>query len=142
MNVNRIAWTFAALFAVALSVGATCCFAETLNANVPFKFQVQDQQFPPGDYTITHLENGGGNPVLLLRNWEAHKSTLLVPIGRSAKSGNDTPRIVFHCGEEGCALSEIWGAGGAGGLTVPQPRNAGRSERTSLVYLTRHKSGH
>jgi len=142
MKTNRIRWSLLAFTAAVLSAGAARSFAEKLTAEVPFKFQVQDQQFPPGEYTISDLPGASGTHVLLLRNWEARKSTLVLPRSLEANSGASRARMVFKCRDGNCALSEIWGATAGGGITVQPPREYEHAERTSFVYLTRQKSGH
>ncbi|MBZ5625881.1 MAG: hypothetical protein LAQ69_45410 [Acidobacteriia bacterium] len=141
MRINRIKLNVAAVMAAAVSFGAARSFADTLTANVPFKFHVQEQQLPPGEYTVSQISNNGV-PVLLLRNWEAGKSRLIVTRNAIDYSTDRRPRMVFQCGEGGCVLSEIWGATSGGGVAVSPPRNSDRSERASFVYLSRQKNGH
>jgi hypothetical protein len=127
----------ASLLAGFLSFGAIAVSAQTsLRATVPFSFQLPHAQMPPGDYTVQQLSPG--SPMIVFRNWRANKGAMVMTSGLIGDSRNESPRLVFRCAGNQCALSEVWGALPEGGVRLPPPRVSPRDkEQLSVVYMER-----
>ena len=140
MRINRVSMNIAATIVASLNLCAGRGFGETMIANVPFQFQVQDRQLPAGKYFVTDASNSSA-PVILLRNLSTNHGIFILPQAAIAPGANRTPRMVFQCGEETCILSEIWGATAYNGAAIMPPRHPKETDHPTLVYLTRPKNG-
>jgi hypothetical protein len=119
--------------ATAVFLGTTAFGQTTMHANVPFAFHVTGGGVDAGHYDI-RLANGGSGKVVTVYNNDSHRAALAVTIQLTAKPGEAIrPRLVFHCGDTGCALSEVWTADGGYGLRRVRP---GAHEYLSSIPLT------
>ena len=108
--------------ATAVFLGTTAFGQTTLRADVPFAFHVPGGGVDAGNYAI-HLENGANGKVVNFYNHDSHRSALAVTSRLFAKSGEAIqPRLVFRCGDTGCALSEVWTLDGGYGVSQGKPR--------------------
>ena len=130
-------WNCAILAATLMSFGAAVGSAQTITANIPFGFHITNTEMPAGLYSVKQL--GNGSPVLLLNNWRAGKSAMVVASPVSA-SGDTRPRLIFLCGEY-CTLTEVWGATSYAGVQVPSQRKPRNGERLTVVYFGRNGAG-
>jgi len=129
----------AILAAVLMSFCAAAGWGETISANVPFGFHVNNKELPAGEYSVKQLQPG--SPVLLMSNWQAHKSAMVLAYPFSAPAGSH-PRMIFRCGDHGCSLAEVWGATSSAGVRLLPPRpSAKERERLAVVYFQRKGSG-
>jgi len=140
MRINKVSLNVAAGMVASLSLFGGSGFAETMIANVPFQFQVQNRLLPAGKYSVSNAPNG--DPfVILVRNWTTRQSVFILPLTGITPGANNKPRMVFQCGEDNCFLSEIWGATPGRGAVVAPPRHSGQPEKITQVYLAPQKSG-
>jgi hypothetical protein len=105
------------LFAASALFLGTTAFGQTLKATVPFSFSVPLGGVAAGNYTI----NLDGNSSKTVRLYNVDTKQAVVAITQRAGGGPadpNYPHLIFRCGEEGCALSEIWTPNG--GYAVPQ----------------------
>jgi hypothetical protein len=98
---------FFLIAATAVFFGTTA-FGQTAKAVVPFAFSIPGGDVAPGNYVI-NLDTHNGGKVVRLYNADTHQGALAITFkagGGPAEQGE--PRLVFRCGGEGCALSEVW----------------------------------
>jgi hypothetical protein len=122
------------VFAATAAFLGTAAFGQTtLRADVPFAFHVPGGGVDAGNYLI-QLENGGIGKIVTVYNHDSHRSLLAVTFRIDAKPGEAIrPRLVFRCGDTGCALSEVWTLDG--GYGVPQGK-ASAHEYLASIPLT------
>ena len=103
--------------------GQTTAFGQTtMRADVPFAFRISGGGVDAGNYLI-QLENGGTGKLVTVYNRGSHHAALAVTFQLAAKPGEAIrPRLVFRCGDAGCALSEVWTTDGGYGVTQGKPR--------------------
>ena len=124
----------AVLLAGVISFGAATGRGQSLKATVPFSFQTANAEMPPGKYSVHQFSSG--SPVIVLNNWAAHKSDMIMTTGRIGNSSDARPRMVFQCSEGHCTLAEIWGATSGGGVRLsPAPLKPRDRERLAVVYF-------
>ncbi len=111
------------VFAATAVFFGTAAFGQTtMRADVPFAFHVPGGGVDAGNYVI-HLENGGNEKIVNFYNNDSHRSALAVSFRLFAKPGEAIrPRLVFRCGDTGCALSEVWSLDGGYGIPQGKPR--------------------
>jgi hypothetical protein len=130
--INRL-FVFAA---TAVFLGTTAFGQTTLRADVPFAFHVPGGGVDAGNYVI-HLENGGIGKLVTVYNNGSHRSALAVTFQLNAKPGEAIqPRLVFRCGDTGCALSEVWTLDG--GYGVPQGKPGAHEYLASVPLTAQH----
>jgi hypothetical protein len=124
---NRVLMTAA----LAAAVAGTAWAGEPLKANIPFAFSAGGTKLPAGEYTIgQHDPHFQG--VIAVRN-KATGDFVLAHSAFPITSGRDDNRLVFRCGEHGCALTQVWN--GTSGLEF-KPRVAASSEdRVAVVPM-------
>ncbi len=110
------------LFAsTALFLGTTAFGQTTMKADVPFAFNIPGGAGEASGNYVINVDANGGTKVLRLYNVDTHHSTLAITFAAGGGPGEKVdPRLVFRCGNEGCALSEIWTLNG--GYTVAHGR--------------------
>src|ERR1700722_8957077 len=122
-----------AFAATAVFLGATAFGQTTMRADVPFAFHITGGGVDAGRYDI-RLENGGIGKIVTVYNNDSHRSALAVTFRLNAKPGEAIrPRLVFRCGDTGCALSEVWTVDGGYGLPQVKP---GAHEYLASIPLT------
>jgi|HubBroStandDraft_6_1064221.scaffolds.fasta_scaffold383093_2 hypothetical protein len=125
-----------AFAATAVFLGATAFGQTTMRADVPFAFHITGGGVDAGRYDI-RLENGGIGKIVTVYNNDSHRSALAVTFRLNAKPGEAIrPRLVFRCGDTGCALSEVWTVDGGYGLPQVKP---GAHEYLASIPLTAHQ---
>jgi hypothetical protein len=130
----------AVLLAGVIVLGAAPGRAQTLEANVPFAFQTSNAKMPPGVYSVRPLQSG--SPAIVLNNWDAHKSDIILTVPVGGLSSDTRPRLIFQCLENHCALAEIWGVTSGGGVQLLEPRAKSKNrERLAVVYLQGKPAG-
>ena len=107
-------WSLVVLSLFLNSTGASA--QSVAKADVPFAFKVGKAQLPAGCYEITH-ENWSK---IIIRNCKTGEAALS-PV-RQEHPGKASPRLVFYHLDNQYFLTEIWGAAGRAGMTVPAPK--------------------
>ena len=101
------------MFAAAAAVSAAPALAQNMNlkAEVPFAFHAGSSVLPAGTYRIMQESGATSGVIYTLKNLASEKSILVVANSRVYSKGGAVkpPQMVFQCGREECALSEIWG---------------------------------
>lgn len=100
------------LLTLPLATGLLCAAANASaqtaeRATIPFAFSANHRQLPAGTYEVRRLSDG----VLSLCNLETGRTQLLI-VRREDERGVETRgRLVFHHGETGNSLMQVWIAG-------------------------------
>jgi hypothetical protein len=104
-----------ALGAVAL-LAATGLQAQTVTANIPFDFTVQSMTLPAGQYSLEPLSTS--SHVIAIRNVESRKSIAVLTEPVSANP-TEPGKLIFHCYNDRCFLSEVRTSNGPRGYLAP-----------------------
>jgi hypothetical protein len=95
--------------------------SQTLQAHVPFAFQMQHKDFAAGNYWLTYSMN---NHILYLRNMDqsSRAGFFLVSPTSDSRNASRHAKLVFTCYSNTCNLAEIWQGGdhNRAGLEVPR----------------------
>jgi len=122
--------------ATAVFFGTTAFGQNPMKANIPFSFSVSGGASAAGNYVIDMDAHNDGK-VVRLYNVDTHQSTVAITF--SAGGGpleQSNPRLVFRCGDEGCALSEVWTPNGGYALVHTKIRP---HEYLASIPLTIHQ---
>jgi hypothetical protein len=116
-----------------LAVSLTSAFAQSsqmLTVDLPFAFQVNNQQFPAGHYRVSV---DAGHPAVMLQNVKSKQSVFSIssPL-RSAKI-RESASLVFTRYNDRYFLSQIWMTGTDSGRGLPPSR----AERELAVRLAK-----
>jgi hypothetical protein len=120
---------------------------QMLIANIPFGFRTAGTTLPSGKYEIvTGL--GTSTDMARLYNVESKKAILVVfngPVYQPVNGSTKPARLVFRCGEAGCALAEVWPSSTSQGWRLHQPRISSRPQEelstVTLPMLAANKQG-
>jgi hypothetical protein len=69
--------------------------SRTLEAKVPFAFEVGDKTMPAGNYRIESMPTGAGS-LQVIRSANGDVRVTLSTIAIPAKNGNSEPELIFH----------------------------------------------
>jgi hypothetical protein len=105
---------------LSLLLVAASAFAQTgtVRANIPFKFVVDKQALPAGEYTITKLGQSG--TVTAIQRDGGKEVKLVVPNNLESLKAADKTKLVFRCYGDRYFLSEIWIEGSQTGRKLPK----------------------
>ncbi len=102
------------LFAATAVFFGTTAFGQTaMKAGVPFAFSIPGGAGEAAGNYVINLDANGGGKVLRLFNTDTRHAAVAITFsagGGPVEQGN--PRLVFRCGDAGCALTEVWTANG------------------------------
>jgi len=132
----KTSWSSVLLTAAVLAVGTATVNAQTrVTAEIPFAFQTLDGMHPAGHYQITRAAQG--LEAIRLTNLDTQTTTMSVGVLGGA-SGDQRPRLVFHCGDSGaCRLAGMWTGDGQAWTFAANRKKAAEAERVAVVYLHR-----
>ena len=102
------------LFAATAVFFGTTAFGQTpMKAGIPFAFNIPGGASEAAGNYVINLDTHSNGKVLRLYNVDTHHGALAITFsaGGGPREQRD-PRLVFRCGNEGCALSEVWTANG------------------------------
>lgn len=78
-----------------LMAGECRAQSRTLEAKIPFAFEVGDKAVPAGDYRIESMPTGAGS-LQVIRSADGDVRVTLSTIAIPAKNGNSEPELIFH----------------------------------------------
>jgi hypothetical protein len=116
-----------------LAVSLTSAFAQSsqlLTVDLPFAFQVNNQQFPAGHYRVS-VE--AGHPAVMLQNTESKQSVFSISSPLRGEKIREKASLVFSRYNDRYFLSQIWMTGTDSGRGLPP----GRAERELAVRLAK-----
>ena len=108
-----------------LAVSLPSAFAQPsqmLTVNLPFAFQVNNQQFPAGKYQVTA---DAGHAAVLLRSVDCKRAIFSLSTSIQSEKTREVPSLVFKRYDDRYFLSQIWLPGSNHGRGLP----ASRAER-------------
>jgi hypothetical protein len=126
----------------ALLAAATTGSAQSLKAEIPFKFEANGARMQPGSYQIRMNHNRSGASTLHILNFDDRRSIFAMPRSvdrpaRTAANGSDAV-LSFECTDGRCALARIWdGSTSLYTFATPKP---GAATRLATIVL-RHDRG-
>jgi hypothetical protein len=85
--------------------------APTTLAKIPFAFQVNNKTMPAGEYQITRAFESSDAAQQIRRN-DTGAGAFLPTMVLYHTGGNTKPKLVFHCYDQECFLSEVWSGDG------------------------------
>jgi len=105
---------------LSLLLVAASAFAQsgTVRANIPFKFVVDKQALPAGEYTLTKL--GVTGSITAIQRDGGKEVKLVMPNNLETLKPADKTKLVFRCYGDRYFLSEIWVAGSTLGRKLPK----------------------
>jgi hypothetical protein len=105
-------------FYAAMLLAASACIAQTEGdfvAVIPFPFVAAEHTLLAGRYIVSPVNQN------TLRIHESRGPGILVPTHAAQRSESDnSSKLVFHCYEGTCFLSQLWVAGNDRGKEVPR----------------------
>jgi hypothetical protein len=105
-----------------LAVSLTSAFAQSsqmLTVDLPFAFQVNNQQFPAGHYRVS-VE--AGQPAVRLQNVESKQSAFSISDPIQSGKTREVASLVFTRYNDRYFLSKIWMTGTDSGRGLPPSR--------------------
>jgi hypothetical protein len=124
------------LFAATAVFCGTTAFGQTAKADVPFAFSIPGGTVAPGNYVV-NLDTRNGGKVLRLYNADTHQGAVAITFKAGGGPAEQREsRLVFRCGDAGCALSEIWTANGGYAIAPVKVR---QHEYLASIPLTIHQ---
>ncbi len=130
------------LTAAAMALGMTASAASegSFKAEVPFAFQIGSQKYAAGQYEATVNIGTGGFRMLVIMQAGSGRSKVAMTTGivspESANSDSSTPKLVFRCGDNGCALAQLWTGQSPIGMMFRAPRPvAAGTQRLAVVRM-------
>ncbi len=122
------------LLAASVAFGGANVWGQDLVAHIPFNFRTTHAVMPAGTYRVSRPSNMNG-AVLLLTNWKAQRRVFVLVQSGATEIDRLPPRMMFQCGEDGCALSQIWDASDTGYVFRTPPVRTEEGERIAVVYM-------
>jgi hypothetical protein len=105
-----------------LAVSLTSAFAQSsqlLKVDLPFAFEVNNQQFPAGQYKVS-IE--AGHPAVMLQNVKSKQSVYTVSSPIQGEKIREVASLVFTRYNDRYFLSKIWMTGTDSGRDLPPSR--------------------
>jgi hypothetical protein len=122
--------------ATAVFFGTTAFGQNPMKASIPFAFSIQGGAAAAGDYVI-NLDTQSSGKVVRLYNVDTHHAAVTLTVAAGGGIAEHIqPRLVFRCGDEGCALSEVWTANG--GYALPQRKIRAHEYLASIPLTVNH----
>jgi len=124
------------MIAAAFLAVATVASAQTLTADIPFAFRAGGKTMPAGAYRVELA--GPIHEIVILRNFEARESALLISNGPEVATKDSKPKaapsLTFECGAVRCSLVSLWAGFSGPGLSFAHP-NLRPNERAQLMEV-------
>lgn len=114
---KKLAITLVGVLSLLLAAGSAWAQNETVRANIPFGFTVNEQALPAGVYTITSADRG--NTMLLIRG-DGQSAIVLAQHAQKLQAPDKTKLVFRSYGGSRYFLSEIWREGDSNGRRFPK----------------------
>jgi hypothetical protein len=121
--------------AVVAAFAPTISHAQTsTKAEVPFAFQAGEKTMAPGNYEIRRMQIGAGTEQIVQEAGTNNRSFLSVKyVERDVPDGS--ARLVFHCYNHDCFLSEVWSGNGLGWKLFESHREKELAQNSANIQL-------
>ncbi|PWU02199.1 MAG: hypothetical protein C5B51_21325 [Terriglobia bacterium] len=117
--------------AAGLAVAATAASAQVLTAEIPFSFTMGSEKLmQPGNYNFRSNAH-----IWSIRNNDSHKAALAMSYAATHTTQAATPKLVFHCRTNSCALYAIEIGGGDGALFLEPRRSKADADELAHVVI-------
>jgi len=107
---KRSRFFISSVFAASILLSSALAQTGTVRATIPFKFTVDRQVLPAGDYRLSI----NGAMLEVSRVGEAGVAKVLTNPTRGEASQTGPSRLIFHCYASRCFLSQAWIGGTQG----------------------------
>jgi len=100
--------TFAA---AALLAAAATLSAETLKAEIPFRFDAMKAPMQPGAYSLSVSYGSSGHATIRFLSLDDRRSVMTIPMTVSQShtgKSEGNPVLTFQCTDGRCQLAKIW----------------------------------
>ena len=131
--------------AAILVVAAGAASAQTLKAEIPFKFWAGSTVMAPGSYRVTAISMLSGGPAIRLNTADGQHPVLLMPVAegdpQKTWQAEGNPVLAFECTASHCSLATIWTGPFTPAYRMPG-RKLGKDEpvRTALIEMHPEKT--
>jgi len=105
---------------------------DTVEADIPFGFTINDTTMPAGEYTIKRVSAENPN-VMVISSKEGHRNELFVVNSAQAKSEPQQTELLFDRVGDQYFLSEIFESWDVNGVKLPKPRSERKLEKTGAT---------
>jgi hypothetical protein len=116
-DMKKQALTLITVLSLLLAAGSAYAQTIWVKVDVPFKFSVNKETMPAGQYTIESL---GTDRVLLIRNSDSKPMTILIANSIQSQRPSEQTRLVFTHYADQYFLSQVWVAGNDLGHQLPK----------------------
>jgi hypothetical protein len=123
---KRQALTLITVLSLLLAAGSAYAQTIRVKADIPFKFSVNKETMPAGEYTIQSVST---DRVLLIRNSDDKPMTMLIANSVQSLRPSEHSKLVFQRYGDDYFLSQVWVAGNTLGHQVPK---SGRERELAL----------
>lgn len=90
-------------------------------ANIPFDFAVGNKTMPAGEYEVQRVPSNDA-ALQLIQRTDSSVSAFALTNAIDGIGKNAQPKLVFHCYDHECFLSEVWIGTVSGRLLLPSRR--------------------
>ena len=117
---KKQALTLIGVLSLLLAVGSAWAQGhdQAVRANIPFKFVVNKQAMPAGEYEIGRFGNGGD--VLLIHGVDTNTNMLVASNSAQSLNPADATKLIFKRYGDRYFLSQVWIAGNRSGRQLPK----------------------
>lgn len=104
-------------FTISLAVGPAYAQRGGVRAKIPLNFSVSGKTFPAGEYTMTMASHQ-----VRIGDAKGRLIAILLANDISGRSAGKNGRIILHCYNDRCFLSELWSPAQENGRQLPISR--------------------
>jgi hypothetical protein len=118
--VKKHAFTLIGVLSLLVAAGSAFAQiqAQTVHAKIPFKFVVNKQSLPAGDYEISRYGTNGD--LILVRSQQEKLSILTMASGVEALKPSEKTKLIFKRYGDRYFLSQVWVEGNNAGRQLPK----------------------
>jgi hypothetical protein len=129
-----------AVFLIGVSFSVRAQIIDTIDANIPFSFTVNNTTVPAGTYTITRLDSAPN--VMLIRDQEGHAAAIFLAKDAVVTKEPRETELIFNRIGDTYFLSKIFEEGSKTGVVLPKPRAERDLEKEALTVRVESVSVH
>lgn len=118
----------------ALLIAAGSAYAQNARFNVPFQFTVYKTVMPAGTYSIKSAPNSPW--AMIIQNGQAGRPSFL-NANNAVQSLNAKAqtKLVFHCYDGSCFLSQVWTGNAVGRQLITSPQELELAKQRPAVHV-------
>jgi hypothetical protein len=127
---KRQVLTLIGVLSLVLAAGSALAQTISMRADIPFKFVINKQALPAGQYSIRTLPGSSGR-TLMIRSDDSKAATMVNSNSVLSLKRPDQTKLVFRRYGDRYFLSQVWVAGEGWGHQLPK---SGRETEVALDY--------